>query len=233
MERDIQNFNNGLGVDEAVDALAKEKSDGLVKQLFAEAQNAEFLVPYREKDTEICIFSIPEKGKMIPAFSSYEAFLKSPLPKDNVTVMPFSKINEILRRNSGGISGVIINPHGKSLIFKRTPEEKPGEAGEQKHEIKFMKPGLIPEAITAALTGFFTASQNVYRAYLLWAQKDNDLAPHLFLIIDFDGEREEFFPKVAEVIRPYIKSRESVEMAKASLKLISTAEKLVNPFYKK
>ena len=63
--------------------------------------------------------------------------------------------------------------------------------------------------------------------------KDGDLAPHLFLIVDFDGKREEFFPKIAEVIRPYLKSGGGVEMAKANLKLLSAAEKLVKPFYEK
>ena len=73
----------------------------------------------------------------------------------------------------------------------------------------------------------------MYKAYLLWAQKDGDIAPHLFLIVDFDGKREEFFPKIAEVIRPYLKSGDGVEMAKANLKLLSAAEKLVKPFYEK
>ena len=233
MERDILNFNNGLNVDGAVDALSAGSNGDIAKQLFADAESAEFLVPYKDKTTELCVLNMQEKGRMIPAFSSYAAFEKSPLPKDRAFIMPFSKIDEIVKKSGGKIAGIVINPHGKSLIFKHSEgSEAPG--GEQKaREIKFMKPGSVPETITASLSGFFKESGNVYKAYLLWAQKDGDLAPHLFLIVDFDGKREEFFPKIAEVIRPYLKSGDGVEMAKANLKLLSAAEKLVKPFYEK
>ncbi len=233
MERDILNFNNGLNVDEAVDELSKEHNSAAAKSFFAEAETAEFLVPYKDKETELCVLNMQQKGRMLPAFSSYEAFEKSPLPKGKAVIMPFSKINEIIQKSGGKIEGVIINPHGKSLIFKHN-FNKLSPNGEQKsHEIKFMKPGFVPETIIAALSGFFTASGNVYKAYFLWAQKENDLAPHLFLVVDFDGKKEEFFPEVAKVIRPYFKPGDGVEMAKADLKLLSAAEKLVLPFYKK
>ena len=233
MERDILNFNNGLNVDEAVDALSKEHNDALAKQFFAEAGNAEFLVPYKDKPTELCVFNMQENGKMIPAFSCYAAFEKSPLPKGRAVIMPFSRINEIVKKSGGQIAGIVINPHGKSLIFKQNPKTENPDGEQKPQEIKFMKPGSVPETITAALCGFFSASGNVYKAYLLWAQKNGDLAPHLFLVVDFDGKREDVFPKVAQVIRPYLKSGDGVEMAKADMKLLSAAEKLVQPFYKK
>ena len=57
--------------------------------------------------------------------------------------MPFSKIDEIVKKSCGKIAGIVINPHGKSLIFKHSEgSEAPG--GEQKaREIKFMKPGSV------------------------------------------------------------------------------------------
>ncbi len=231
MERNILNFNNGLDVDDIVDTLAKEHNEDVVKQFFVEAGNAEFLVPFKNKATELCVLNMQEKGRMLPVFSSYAAFEKSPLPKDKAAIMPFSKINGIVQRSGGKIDGIVINPHGKSLIFKHNAVDKKTDA--KSHEIKFMKPVSIPETVTAALSGFFTASGNVYKAYLLWAQKENDLAPHLFLIVDFDGTKEEFLPKVAEAVRPYFKPGDSIEMAKADFKLLSAAEKLAAPFYRK
>lgn len=233
MERDILNFNNGLNVDETVDALAKERNEALAKQFFAEAGNAEFLVPYKDRPTELCVLNMQENGRMIPVFSCYAAFEKSPLPKGRAVIMPFSRINAIVQKSSGQIAGIVINPHGKSLIFKQNPKTENPDGAQTPQEIKFMKPGSVPKTLTAALCGFFAAFGNVYKAYLLWAQKDGDLAPHLFLVVDFDGKREEFFPQVAQVIKPYLKSGDGVEMAKANLKLLSAAEKLVEPFYRK
>ena len=83
------------------------------------------------------------------------------------------------------------------------------------------------------LKNFLSDCENVYSAYVLWAQKKNDLAPHLFIVIDFDGKREEFFPKVAEALKSVLHPGDNIEMAKADFKLLKAAEKLVKPIYKK
>lgn len=228
---DIKNFNNGIDVDGVADEIKATNDASMVKNFFEKAQSADFLVPYRDKMNTFPLLDVKEKGKMLPAFSSFEAFEKSPLPKDKARIMPFSEIDKIVKNSGGQISGIIINPHGKSMIFQHSGA-KPAERSSG-GEMKLMKPASVPESIAAALHGFFTASGNVYSAYVLWAQKESDLAPHLFIVIDFDGTREEFFPKVAEAIRPCLKAGDNVEMAKADFKLLTAAEKLVKPVYKK
>ena len=96
-----------------------------------------------------------------------------------------------------------------------------------------MKPSFVPESIASALRNFLSGCENVYSAYILWAQKEEQLSPHLFLLIDFDGKREDFFPKVAEALRPCLHNGDNIEMAKADFKLLKAAEKLVKPVYKK
>lgn len=230
MSTDIKNFNNGLDVDGVADTVAKEHNGELVKEFFEEVGKAEFLVPHRDNVNTIPLLNIEGKGKMLPVFSSFGAFEKSPLPKDKAKIMPFSKIDEIVRASAGQIAGIIINPHGKSMIFQhngaKAPEANPGG-------IKLMKAASVPENIVAVLKNYFSECENVYAAYVLWAQKENDLAPHLFLVIDFDGKKEEFFPNVANAIRPCLKTGDNVEMAKADFKLLKAAEKLAVPIYKK
>ena len=228
---DIKNFHNGLDVDGVADEFKETNDAEAVKEFFEKAQNADFLVPYRDKMNTFPLLDVKERGKMFPVFSSYEAFEKSPLPKDKARIMSFSEIDKIVKNSGGQIAGIIINPHGKSMIFQHNGA-KPAEKSSG-GDMKLMKPASVPESIAAALHGFFTASGNVYSAYILWAQKESDLAPHLFIVIDFDGNREEFFPKVAEAIRPCLKSGDNVEMAKADFKLLTAAEKLVKPIYKK
>ena len=144
--------------------------------------------------------------------------------------MPFSKIDEILKKSYGKIAGIVINPHGKSIVFQRN-EGKPTE----KHEngVKLIKPSFIPERIETSLKKYLSGCENVYAAFVLWMQKENDLAPHLFLVIDFDGKPEEFFPKVVEALKPSLIAGDNLEMAKADFKLLKTAENLVKPVYKK
>ncbi|MBQ7874202.1 MAG: enhanced serine sensitivity protein SseB [Oscillospiraceae bacterium] len=228
---DIKNFHNGLDVDGAADEIKATNDASLVKGFFEKAQNSDFLVPYRDNLNTFPLLEVKEKGKMLPAFASYEAFEKSPLPKDRARVMPFAEIDKIVKSSGGRIAGIIINPHGKSMIFQHNGANPGGNSNGK--DVKLMKPASVPESIAAALHGFFTAAGNVYSAYILWAQKEGDLVPHLFLVIDFDGTREEFFPKAAEAIRPSLKAGDNVEMAKADFKLLTAAEKLVKPFYKK
>lgn len=221
----LKNFNNGLDVDGVSDIVKETGDASAVRGFFADVEISNFIVPYRDNPNTFPLLEIKEKGKMLPIFSSYEAFEKSPLPKDHANILPFSKLDEMLKKSNGQIAGIIINPHGKSMIFQRN-SAIPGE-------MKLSKPAFVPEGIISALCGYFKTCENVYSAYILWAQKKNDIAPHLFLIVDFDGKKEEFFPKLGESLRTMLKPGESVEMAKADFKLLQAAEKLVKPIYKK
>ncbi|MBR5309773.1 MAG: enhanced serine sensitivity protein SseB C-terminal domain-containing protein [Oscillospiraceae bacterium] len=231
MSTDILNFDNGLEVDATVDQLAEKYDEETIRNFFMKAENTNFLVPHRDAVNVIPLFNSGDGLKLIPAFSSYAAFEKSPLPKDKVSIMHLDKIKDIVKNSGGAIGGIIINPHGKSLVFrhKDADVQKPNPNS----EVKLMKPAFVPEEITTALREYFSSIEKVYSAYVLWAQKGGELAPHLFLVVDFDGAKEEFFPKVAEAIKPVLKSGGSIEMAKADFKLLKTAEKLVKPLYKK
>ncbi len=231
MNTDITNFNNGLEVDAAVDMISEKKDPETIRNFFMKAENTNFLVPHRDKVNTIPLFNSKDGLKLIPIFSSFEALEKSPLPTDKVQIMHFDKINDIVKNSGGQIGGIIINPHGKSIVFRHNEANAPKPV--QKPGIKLMKPAFVPEAVVSALREYFSASGKVYSAYMLWAQKENDLAPHLFVVVDFDGTAEEFFPKVAEAIKHIISAGNGIEMSKADFKLLKTAEKLVAPFYKK
>lgn len=234
MSRDIKNFNNGIDVDFVADSLAA--GDGSVlDRFFGEAAEAEFLVPYKGTQNRLAVLTSPEGENMLPAFSSYAAFEKSPLDKKCAVIMPFSRLDKIVGESGGKLAGIVINPNGKSVACKK----QPGKAAPsmQKNEgpqsFRLSKPASLPEAIPAVLSGFFAGTGKVYKAYLLWAQKPEEVTPHLFLVVDFDGKPEELFPSIGEVLRPYFGNGDKVEMAKADFKLLTAAEKVTKPFYKK
>ncbi|MBR3962956.1 MAG: SseB family protein, partial [Oscillospiraceae bacterium] len=110
MNEDITNFESGIDVDAASDIMAENPDPEFMRDFFGRIGNANFLVPYRDKVNTIPLLDIKDKGKMIPIFSSFFAFEKSPLPKDKANIMPFSKIDEIVRKSDGKIAGIIINP---------------------------------------------------------------------------------------------------------------------------
>ena len=230
MNEDILNFESGIDVDAASDRTAEKSDPEFMRDFFGRVGIANFLVPYREKVTVIPLLDVKDKGKMLPIFSSFSAFEKSPLPKDCARIMPFSEIDEIVKKSEGKIAGIIINPHGKSMVFQRN-----GGKATEKNEggVRLIKPPFVPEKFEVLLKELFAKCENVYSAWLLWAQRETDLAPKLFLLIDFDGKREEFFPKVAEALKPCMNPGDNIEMAKADFKLLKAAEKLAKPIYKK
>ena len=234
MSRDIKNFNNGIDVDSVADRIAAGDNDALA-QFFSDAAGAEFLVPFRGSPNNLAVLNSPEGEKMLPAFSSYEAFEKCPLEKKNAVIMPFSRLDKIVGESRGAIDGLVINPHGKALVCKKQPggASPTYQKNEGPQSFRLSKPASVPEAIPAVLSGFFAGTGKVYKAYLLWAQKNAEIVPHLFLVVDFDGKPEELFPKIGEVLRPYFGKGDKIEMAKADLKLLEAAEKVTKPFYKK
>ena len=230
MNEDIMNFESGIDVASASDSMAETPDEEFMRDFFGRVGIANFLGPYRDKVTVIPLLDVKDKGKMLPIFSSFSAFEKSPLPKDFARIMPFSEIDEIVRKSEGKIAGIIINPHGKSMVFQRN-----GGKATEKNEggVRLIKPPFVPEKFETLLKEFFAKCENVYSAWLLWAQRETDLAPKLFLLMDFDGKREEFFPKVAEALKPCMNPGDNIEMAKADFKLLKAAEKLAKPIYKK
>lgn len=230
MSRDIKNFNNGIDVDSIVDRMAA----GEKGELPQDVAEAEFLVPFKGNPNNLAILNSPEGDKMLPAFSSYAEFEKCPLDKKNAVVMPFSRIDKIVSESRGAVDGIVLNPHGKSIAYKKRTDTAPSyQKNEGPQTFKLTKPTSVPETIPAALSGFFAGNGKVYKAYLLWAQKDAEVAPHLFLVVDFDGKPEELFPQIGDVLRLYFGNGEKIEMAKADLKLLEAAEKVTKPFYKK
>ncbi|MBR2042584.1 MAG: enhanced serine sensitivity protein SseB C-terminal domain-containing protein [Oscillospiraceae bacterium] len=232
MNIDYADFNNGLEVDETVDKLEKDGYDEeVVRDFFMRAQDVKYIVPYRDKVNAIPLFNSKDGLKLIPVFASFSAFEKCPLPKEKASIMHFDKVNDIVKNSKGQIGGIIINPHGKSMIFRHNGAET--KKNQQGTAMKFMSPAFVPENLVNALKNYFSECENVYAAYILWAQKEEELAPHIFLVVDFDGKKEDFFPKVVEAIKPCLKPGDNLEMAKADFKLLKASEKIVKPIYKK
>lgn len=233
---DIAGFENGLDIGEIAGVLAGEDVERK-KEVFSDLKDSAFLIPYNKTQTDIRLLKIPDKGEFLPAFTNYAEFMKSPLDHDKAAVLPFVKLESILANAPEKVSGIVLNPHGKSLLIQRkqgVPEQ--GVSLEKQNYsggLKLSKPNYIPEPVLAALIGFFNASENVYRAWLLLSQGKEEIAPHLLLLVDFDGDREAFFTKIAKSVRPFFRKGDRFEMMKADFKLIQAAEKLSHPFYQK
>lgn len=232
MSRDIRNFNNGLDVDGTVEQLKAGGGSKVIEGFFRDAQNAEFIVPCRDDPNQIQLLKLPDKGNMLPAFSSYEAFCKSGLPEDKTVLMTFSKANIIVKAAKGKVEGIVINPHGKSLIFQK--QDMPEDKSERNKSLpRFAALSQTMPELTEALCKAFSDNEKIYKAYILQSQTRADPETHPFLIVDFDGDAEMFFTHLKDKVDPALLEKNKIEMTKADFKLLTMAEKIAKPFYKK
>lgn len=123
MSRDIKSFNNGIDVDAVVDKMTAGDKEAL-SQFFKEAAGAEFLVPFKGSPNNLAILNSPEGDKMLPAFSSYEAFEKCPLEKKNAIIMPFSRLDKIVGGEQGRRGWACYQPARKIHCLQKAAEHR-------------------------------------------------------------------------------------------------------------
>jgi len=79
-------------------------------------------------------------------------------------------------------------------------------------KVKLMVPGKLPTGLENALRQFFAGQIGVNRAWVLLAKSDMEKFPHLMFAVDFYGSKIELFPKLAEVIKPFMKPDQQFEL---------------------
>lgn len=228
---EIEKFDNGLDVERIIFEIQEKKDQNLIKESFEKAMKLDFLVPYKDQENQFITIKTKDKGTMFPAYSNYTEFLKSELPMDKVRIMSYPDLQKMVIESAGQIKGIIVNPHGKSLTFEHHQNNNVEHTDNQK--LHLLKPNYFSEAFGKELVNIFKENEKVYKAYFLWGMRDLDIAPHAFIIIDFDGDKEEFLPKVAERLKPLLKKGETIEFAKADFNLLKIAEKTSDPIYVK
>lgn len=226
---DIRSFDNGLVVEDIIKVISENRDKEAIKVLFENAMKLDYIVPYKDMENELVVITSKEKGKMFPAFSSFSEFEKSGLPADRTKLMNLIALQKIVSLSNNEIKGIAVNPHGKSLVF----ENKNVVKNTSGNKINLSKPGFVPDYLKEAVCGFLSGCDFVYKAFVLWGQREQETTPHIFIIIDFDGDKESFLKNAAESIRPCLKNGESVEFAKADFKLLQIAEKISAPIYSK
>ncbi|MDR1206665.1 MAG: enhanced serine sensitivity protein SseB C-terminal domain-containing protein [Peptococcaceae bacterium] len=139
------------------------------------------------------------------------------------------------------LSGVVINPFGSALILKRDHLTAMENAAIGMTHERVEHPGKLILARThhsSALTRAFAkvlakSPAEIFEAYILTARQAHERTSHLLFLIDFNGDRKQLFPTVAEAVQPYMKPGTTFELLKADLALLNAARKKAAPAFKK
>lgn len=94
-------------------------------------------------------------------------------------------------------------------------------------------PKKYPQELTDSLSEFFAAKENVKNAYVYDIIYPNK-APHILLVIDFDGDRVELFTEIAQAGEKFIKGNiNSIDLVSADEDIFKEIKIDKIPFYTK
>lgn len=209
-------------------------------QFFTRVRASAYLVPKPPEGTGLALLSTQNKELYIPAFTAQDEFQKWVQPQGGVVVHAFEMLHHIIVDDEK-LSGIVINPFGKQLIFNRRDlltleNAATGMTHERvEHHGKVIIEGIkCPPALARAFVGALKNSPGeVFEAYILSAKQENEKKPHMLFLIDFNGDRKLLFPPVAKAIQPYMKPGVSFELLKASYPLLLSAREKSAPVFKR
>lgn len=192
------------------------------KTFYRALKGIDFLVPCTKKENGQVTFELlaNQRGEQyIPVFFSKDSKLGKFYPED-MEKIPFQFLRNLMIEMPPKILGFVIEPFDKSILVDRrglsdydsatmgmTVEQHPLRGGVRLKAAKSLPPGM-----EAALCGFFSMQLGVNAAWTLMAQFDGEQAPHLRVVVDFYGSKFELFPKLAEIIKPFMLEGQQFEL---------------------
>lgn len=192
------------------------------KTFYRALRGIDFLVPCQKKENGQITFELlsNQRGEQyIPVFFSKDSELGR-FQLENMEKIPFQFLRNLMIEMSQKILGFVIEPFDKSIVVDRkglsdydsatmgmTVEQRPLRGGVQLKAAKSLPPGM-----EAALCRFFSMQIGVNAAWTLMAQFDEEQTPHLRVVVDFYGSKFELFPKLAEVIKPFMLEGQQFEL---------------------
>lgn len=221
----------------AQEYLNNNTEEGRMK-FFLQMKAAEFLVPCSSDGKQLAVISNQNRELFLPAFTEQSEVKKENFPDAAYTVLTLDQIHSVIL-DAPEVKGVVFDPYSIALPFQRSQLKEIQSATEglsvemiQHKKPLIIKPRKRPEPkLTKALAGFFDGNGRVHRAWLVSARSEEKGAEHRLFVIDFDGDRRDLFPKLAEVIKPHMSAGESFELMKAEGDVMKSIEGRIMPFY--
>jgi len=179
-----------------------------------------------------------DNDSYIVAFTDLDELCKWSKDKEQTLAYTYDDLNGIVLENTDTIKGFVINPYSQRFII--TPEvvqyfsqRKSEIGGEEDTKIMLGQPSEYPNGLVNAMSKLFESYKEVKSAYLFLARKESDQKSNLLFVIDFTGEKDLLFPKIAAKMKGYLGKGEYFDMISMESSLGTSAVKDSIPFYKK
>ncbi|MBN7774217.1 enhanced serine sensitivity protein SseB C-terminal domain-containing protein [Clostridium aminobutyricum] len=214
--------------------LTQEKSSECESEFFKKLNETILWVPdvTEKPDNSKKTFALLIAGdgrKFIPTFLHKKSKLGR-FKEEQLVEIPYNKLKYLIIDSMAEINGIVIAPFEENIVLDRKLMEiidsqtigmtlrRENHVG----RIKLRKPDAVPNGLKDILENFFKNCLEVEFAWLMKAKGENELDEHWMLLIDFQGEKTELFPPVAEIMKPYMKPGEKFELIQKNPDFITT-----------
>ncbi len=215
----------------------QEAGEPGLKDFFLTLKEAKLLVPCKANKEDLGVLTSPDGSNVIPAFTRAEELVDKPVQWEDVIVMSIDELKHILV-DAVEIDAIALNPFGNTLILKREQLMEMDRAVStftverteftKPHDMKLME--SYPRGLKKALDDNFWREPRLRTIWVVWAKQENEKDYHLLVVADFEGDRKEFFPKIANIIAKFLNRGDRFEMVDEP-ELIKKVKEITKPIY--
>lgn len=171
------------------------------------------------------------------AFTDWNELGKWSKEPEQTLISTYNDLRNMLMKTDN-IKGFIINPYNQNFVI--TPDvieyfsrRKSEIVIQEDTNIMLGQPANYPHEMINALSDFFKKTKEIESAYMFLAQKEGDQKPNLLFIIDFTGNKNVLFPRIAAVAQDFLGKDEYIDMIPLDSSFGKDATKDSTPFYKR
>ena len=192
------------------------------KELYNSLQGKKVFIPCRLEENQNITFELlinENEETMIPAFFDKDS-AEGKFDLEKLIELEFSMLRNILIELPDEISGIVIEPFRDNIILNREALGEYDSATQgmtvkkvAHDKVTYMPVNGTPAGLAEALAEFLEGEIGVNAVWTIFAQNEDERIPHLAFAIDYIGSKFELFPKLAEVIKPFMQPGQAFELA--------------------
>lgn len=221
-------------------------------EFFQELLSTKFLSPITQDSLQECrseentlkegatlqfIHLNDEKGNSyLPVFTDWNELKKWNKTEEIKTlILSFEDYKTMILENNSMLTGFVLNPFGHNIIFDKNLIQQAEENVSKKRESESVMIGVpekYPHKMIEALKEFLPSIESVKGAYLLLMVRGEKEKSYL-LVVDTDGNLNDVFGKIAEIVTKYLSKEELIDFVPLSQAFGKSAVEGQEPFYKK
>lgn len=237
---DLEKFVDGFDLEKSMNEFRKDMTYSGKARFYKTLKNAKYLVPYGKEDS-IPLISPTKDTNFIAVYTNVNEMEKQGSYANNkMKIMSFRDILSIFIEHYPRVTGIALNPFGKTLFLGREQIDdiQKFTDGMTLRRVDYEKPQELllwdnaSEEMKNRLRKYCQEEDSIKRIWILGARRSKDENFHIQFLVEFsDVKREKIFMQVAEIVKKYMMPGQSFEIMQATEESAYKANLISRPIF--